>query len=250
MRGRWTLALLALGLAACAPRLEVAVPTPEVTLPAPEVRPAVLPGNPLPFSDDFEGYPVGALLPLANPGAYRLWIHPGEEHNDIAYVAEAVGPQGRSEKAAVIRYPWGGGGGLAALVTGAEDWKNYRVEAVFKVQDDQWWVYANINGNGRHAYVLEVYGRDAKLYKQIGKERTVVARREISGPRDDGGWHKLVAECRQDGVRIAVDGEVLADYRDTDPAFAQGGFGLQASRFGRKFWISSWRFSPLVGAGQ
>ncbi len=246
MRRLWILFSLVALLAACAPEFQIAKPTISIPQPSlPQVPVALLPGNALPFADDFEQYPVGALLPAVNPKAYRLWFAQEERHNDIAYVAEAVGPSGRTERVAAVRYPWGGGGGLATLVTGAEGWKNYRVEAVFKTEDDQWWVFGNINGNGTHAYVLEVYGQTARVYKQIHRDRTVVARREISGPKNDGGWHRLVAECREDGFRVVVDGEVFADYQDADPAFSRGGFGLQASRFGRRFWISAWSFVPL-----
>jgi len=175
---------------------------------------------------------VGALLPTVNPRAYRLWFAQAERHYGIAYVAEAVGPDGSRR--------W-----LATLITGAEGWKNYRVEAVFKTEDDQGWVFGNLNGNGTHAYVLEVYGQTARAKRQIHRDPTVVARRESSGPKHDGGWHRLVAECREDGFRVAVDGGVFADGRDADPAFSRGGFGLQASRFGRRFWISAWNFVPL-----
>jgi len=205
----------------------------------------VLPQNALPFSDDFEAYQVGALLTRAAPENYRLWGD-CDGRKDYAFVIETVGPANRTEKAAAVEYPCGGGGGLHALMTGADDWVNYRSEVVFKVGDDQWWVYLNANGNGAHTYVLEVYGRSATLYKQIGEERTVVARRDVSGPRNDGAWHTLVAEARTDGVRVTVDGEVFADYTDEDPAFARGGFGVQASRMGRRFVISRWSFTPLL----
>jgi hypothetical protein len=204
----------------------------------------VLPQNELPFADDFERYPVGALLTRAAPQDYRIWGD-CEGRTDFAFVVETVGPAGKTEKAAAVEYPCGGGGGLHALTTGADDWANYRAEVSFKVGDDQWWVYLNINGQGAHAYVLEVYGKQATLYKQVGGERTVVAKRDVSGPRYDDAWHTLVAESRPGGVKVTVDGEVFADYADDDPAFATGGFGLQASRYHRRMVISRWSFAPL-----
>ncbi|WP_457628781.1 family 16 glycoside hydrolase [Oceanithermus sp.] len=238
------LALALLGLlAACVPNpVDLAV---DQAIEAGLRRTAeVLPQNALPFSDDFESYPVGAILTRANPESYRLWGD-CDGRLDYAFVVETVGPEGRSEKAAAVEYPCGGGGGLHALTTGAEDWRDYRAEVSFRTKDDQWWVYLNISGNGAHAYVLEVYGTSATLYKQIGKERTVVARRDVSGPRADDAWHTLVAEARSDGVRVTVDGEVFADYTDGDPAFSHGGFGIQASRYGRRMLISRWSFAPL-----
>lgn len=247
MKRYWLLAALLL-LAACGPVVEVAVPNPVDVVAQQAVEQSltkVLPQNELPFSDDFESYQVGELLTLAAPDSYRLWGD-CDGKKDYAFVVETVGPSGKTEKAAAVEYPCGGGGGLHALTTGADDWANYRAQVSFKVGDDQWWVYLNINGNGAHAYVLEVYGKTATLYKQIGKERTVVAKRDISGPRNDGAWHTLVAEARTDGVRVTVDGEVFADFKDDDPAFSHGGFGIQASRLGRRMVISSWSFTPLL----
>jgi len=241
---RW-LVLIALSalLTACVPNpVEVAVDRALET----GLRRAteVLPQNELPFSDDFESYQLGALLTRAAPDSYRLW-GACEGKKNYAFVVETVGPDNKTEKAAAVEYPCGGGAGLHALMTGGNDWAGYRAEAVFKVGDDQWWVYLNVNGNGAHAYVLEVYGKTATLYKQIGRERTAVSKRDISGPRDDGSWHTLAAEARPDGVTVSVDGEIFADYADNDPAFSHGGFGVQASRHGRRFIISRWSFTPL-----
>lgn len=201
----------------------------------------VLPENELPFSDDFESYPVGAILTRVNPASYRLWSDCGD-HSDFAFVVETVGPEGRSEKAAAVQTDCGR---VHALTTGAEDWMNYRAEVVFRTKDDHWWVYLNINGQGAHAYVLEVFGRSATLSKMIGDERTVVARRDVTGPYNDDGWHTLRAEARSDGVRVTVDGEVFADFDDSDPAFSHGGFGVHPQDFGQRFVISRWSFAPL-----
>ena len=238
----WFAPLLAL-LAACVPNpVDLAVEHAIET--ASERTMQVLPEAPLPLEDDFEAYPSGAILPVASPERYRLWKD-CDGRLDWAYVVETVGPNNITEKAAAVEYPCSWGGRMHALFTGAEDWENYRAEIIFKTADDQWWVYLNANNNLSRAYVLEVYGQSATLYKQIGDERTAVARRDISGSYNDGAWHTLVAEARSDGVRITVDGEVFVDYPDNDPAFAHGGFGIQASRYRRRFLISRWTFAPL-----
>uniref|UniRef100_UPI0025DA35C2 LamG domain-containing protein n=1 Tax=Oceanithermus sp. TaxID=2268145 RepID=UPI0025DA35C2 len=203
----------------------------------------VLPQNDLPFDDGFERYPVGSMLLREAPRDYRVWDE-GEAKTAV-YVVEATGPEGRVEHAAAVEYPEVDEGRRHALTTGADGWTNYRVEMVFKTRDNPWWAYTHINSRGRHALVLKVHSRAAYLYKEVDGERTLVARRDLSSTYNDGAWHTLTAEVRPGALTLSVDGEVLVDYRDDDPAFYGGGFGVQANWRGSRFVISRWSFAPL-----
>ncbi len=94
-------------LAACAPRLvlEPKVPLPQVGVgKGQDIAPQwVLPGNPMPLADDFEAYPLGAVLTTVAPKQYGLIA---KEDAKFA-IAKALNPQNAVTKA--VRLAWFGG---------------------------------------------------------------------------------------------------------------------------------------------
>ncbi len=145
MRRLWILFSLVALLAACAPEFQIAKPTisiPRAQLAASPRSPAS--GKRLTLCRRFRTIPRGRPPSSGEPEGLPALVRPG----GAAQRHRLRRGGGRAERIAAVRYPWGGGGGLATLVAGAEGWKNYRVEAVFKTEDDQWWVFGNLNGNG------------------------------------------------------------------------------------------------------
>jgi len=230
---------LCLGLlGACAPRLQTPSPQLPLPLPTPPRVTWVLPGNPLPHTDDFETYPVGAVLPRVAPDRYGLlakeWAN--------ATIAEALDAEGRTTKALRLA----GGLGSNFLTTGAPDWSHYRLRLDFKSLGNPYWGSAGflirilVSGTGDRGLELYFGLGGASLAKVLGEQKeTFLQRAEVrevtSKAIRDRLWHRLTVEVRSTGekgkapvnVSLFLDDGLLLSWTEQD--FAQGGvaFGIQ-----------------------
>lgn len=241
-------ALLGL-LGACAPRLvlEPQVPLPQVEmgkgpLPVPQW---VLPGNPLPHVDDFESYPLGAVLTTIAPKRYGLL---GKEARFT--ITEALNPQDAVTRAVRLARFDG-----ALLTTGAGDWTNYRVRMDVKSLGNPYWGSAGLllrvflDPAGTRALEFYFGLEGIELTKVLGEQRQVVAKRpELRetgrGFIMDKMWHRLQVVARNTGeVRFSMDGGELLSWQDPD--FRQGGLGVGVHDPDLVFHLDNLEVTPL-----
>lgn len=243
----WLGAALTL-LGACAPT--VFQPLPGVELPLPrgrvEVPTWVLPGNPLPLSDDFERYPVGAVLTGVAPERYGLLA----KEKATFTVVEALDPKNAITRAVRLA-PFGG----ALLTTGAGNWTDY--QARFDVQSlgNAYWgsagLLARVFLDPAGTQGLEFrFGRDGiELTKVLGEQRRVVAKRpELKEVGEafvrDKLWHRFEVLARSTGeVRFRMDGRELLAWQDPD--FRQGGLGFGVHDSELVLYLDNLEVTPL-----
>lgn len=216
-------------LGACAPRL---VLEPTVPLPLPQVEVGkgqttpkwVLPGNPLPLADDFESYPLGAVLTRIAPDRYGLL---GGE-NALFTITEALNPENAITRA--VRLPRE----AAFLTTGAGNWTDYRVRFEAKRVGGVDWgdlrLRVFVDPTGTRALQLRLSSGGVELAKVLGEQFQVVANRPELAQAGrqfiaDKHWHRFELVARSTGeVRFSMDGGELISWKDPD--FHQGGLGI------------------------
>lgn len=231
MRRYSTLALFGLSaiLAACAPTLKVQpVPEVKVTLPLPKPVVRVLPGNPMPLSDDFESYPTGAVIQVVAPDRYGLLKLGGAPKMTVAEVLDA---QGRLNKALRLGNEYD----LGFVTSGRDDWRAYRVSAKIKVQkapftESRLRFRLFLSGDGSRGLEFRIGYDGVQLLKFVGEQSLVLIERpELSETGRtllrDGNWHTLAFELAGNGhIKAWLDDTPLLEW--TDPDNRQGGFGF------------------------
>ncbi|WP_243089231.1 hypothetical protein [Thermus neutrinimicus] len=243
-RNRFLLVGLAVALlGACAPRL-VLEPTVPLPLPQVGVPQWVLPGNPLPHVDDFESYPLGAVLTTVAPKRYGLL-----GTNEARFtVTEALNPQNAITRA--VRLERFGG---ALLTTGAGDWTNYLARLEVKSLGGCYWcsllLRVFLDPTGTRALEFRFGGDGVELTKVLGEQRQVVAKRpelKEAGQRfvEDKQWHRFAILAKDTGeVRFSMDGGELLSWKDPD--FRQGGLGFGVHEAGLVLYLDNLEVTPL-----
>jgi curli biogenesis system outer membrane secretion channel CsgG len=202
-------------------------------------RPKILPGNALPFSDDFEGRDLGAKLAETNPEQYGRANCPGRPTEvGIGSVGNVLDKNQNSTKALELgEISSCTGDSLAqinALTIGSTNWNNYRMSFDFFVagrngsNDDGLGIRLNFQPDGSSYDAIwfnSNYGTVA-AQKVLGSQQTVLASRNLGRELSDVRWCGVVIENRSGSVKVSLNNTLILEFKDSDPRYAQGGVGF------------------------
>jgi curli biogenesis system outer membrane secretion channel CsgG len=202
-------------------------------------HPKILPGNALPFSDDFEGRDLGANLAEANPEQYGRANCPGRPTEaGIGSVGNVLDRNQKSTKALELGQIYSCAGDssaqINALTLGNTNWKNYRMSFDFFVagrngsNDDGLGIRLNFqpDGSSYHAIWFNSNYGTVAAQKVLGSQQTVLASRRLGTELSDVRWQTVVIENRSGAVKVSLNNTLILEFKDPDPRYAQGGVGF------------------------
>jgi hypothetical protein len=190
----------------------------------------ILPGAALPFSDDFEGYLIGAAMPVSAADHYGRVNFPGarDKGSVAAQVDETADPTGKFQKALALT-------GDTNLTIGDSTWGNYSLsfDAVMPGKtscDSLFQIILNLSPEGKNFLVLNTgLGSDANasLSKTNGSQFVNVASRSGLGfSFKDKAWRKFLITNKDGLISAKIDGRTIIEYKDSDARFQKGGIGF------------------------
>ncbi len=219
------------------PKTAVPAPTP----PAAQAKldhPKTLPGNTLPFSDDFEGRDLGANLTESNPDQYGRANCPDRpDAAGVGSIGNVLDKNQKSTKALELGPTWFCTGGtliqLSALTIGSVDWKNYRITFDYLSTKNLYHEYGlgirlnfQPDGLSYHAIWFDSGSRTVWAQKVLGSQQTVLASRSFESELNDVRWRSVVIENHSGSVKVSLDNTLILEFKDSDSRYAQGGVGF------------------------
>jgi hypothetical protein len=209
-------------------------------------RPNILPGNSLPFADNFEGRDLGANLAEANPDQYGRANCPARPTEaGVGNVGNVLDKNQKSTKALELGYASdcisGSSAQINALTIGSTDWKNYRMNFDFFVadrngsSDDALGIRLNFqpDGSSYHAIWFNSNYGIVVARKVLGSQQTVLSSRSLGAALSDVRWYNVLIENRSGAVSVSLNNTLILEFKDTDPRYANGGIGFMRGDHGR-----------------
>jgi curli biogenesis system outer membrane secretion channel CsgG len=203
--------------------------------------PKILPGNGLPFFDDFEGRNLQATLPETYPQQYgrsNCPVNSESEDAGIGIVGTVKDRNQNATKAIELTESKFCNSGLIqvrAVTTGSADWKNYSISFNFIIageiipHEDGLGVRFNLSpdSSSYHSVWFHSFGSgDVVARKVLGSQQLVLASRQMGPLLTDIRWRNVVIENRNGTVKVSMDSNLILEFQDTDPRYAQGGVGF------------------------
>jgi curli biogenesis system outer membrane secretion channel CsgG len=228
---------------ASTPSTSTTSPSTSTTTAKPQAKPngiQALPGNPLPFFDDFSNRPLGAALGVSDPNSYGL-LYVGDTQKEGPGFAQ-IDQDTQGKKLLQINQGY-------FLTTGSEDWQDYKVSFdLAQLNDngtsngdrnadkDHFYVAININPIQGTRFIIDfAMNGTATLYVIDGNESKEVGRRTNANYRFyNGGFTSIEVISQKADIKVNVGGRGLFEYRLGDPRMFKGGVG-----FGGEMWARS-----------